>query len=63
MSKEKKKEEEEFPVCKVGKLVAEGKEVPVILCYLESEDKVDLKIPERKLLKVFFKEKGGEKRE
>lgn len=60
MSKKSEKEEE-FPVCKVGKIVVEDKEVPVILC-LEG-DKVDLKIPDRKLLHVFFKEKGGEKRE
>ena len=60
MSKKNEKEEE-FPVCKVGKIVVEDKEVPVILC-LEG-DKVDLKIPDRRLLRVFFKEKGGEKRE
>jgi hypothetical protein len=61
LSKKNEKEEESLPVCKVGKIVVEDREVPVILC-LEG-DKVDLKIPDRRLLRVFFKEKGGEKRE
>lgn len=50
--------EEEFK-CKLGKLLVEGKEIPIAVCMLG--EAVDVRVPDKKLLKQLFGEKEVKK--